>query len=118
MPDHHHTPAHRRRMFRSGLLRAGLLATALIGASLVVGIVGYHHFAGLGWVDAFYSASMIRSGMGPTDPLRTSEAKIFAGIYALYSGLVLIASTGVVLSPFMTRVLHAFHAERDDAAQR
>ena len=102
-----------RKNFRHGLLRAGLLAGALVLASLGVGIVGYRRFAGLGWVDSFYSASMIMSGMGPTEALRTAEAKIFAGIYALYSGLVLIASTGVVLSPFMTRVLHAFHAEQD-----
>ncbi len=106
-----HGLAHHRKMFRSGLLRAGLVAGVLVGVSLVAGILGYHHFADLGWVDAFYSASMIMSGMGPTDVLRTKEAKIFAGVYALYSGLVLIASTGVVLSPFMTRVLHAFHAE-------
>jgi MFS family permease len=108
-----HSPSHRRRVFRFGLLRAGLVAGVLVGASLVAGILGYHHFARLGWVDAFYSASMIMSGMGPTDPLQTPEAKIFAGVYALYSGLVLIASTGVVLSPFMTHVLHAFHAEEE-----
>jgi hypothetical protein len=113
MTDHVHSLSHHRRIFRSGLLRAGLVAGVIVCASLVVGILGYHHFAGLGWVDSFYSASMIMSGMGPTDPLSSREAKIFAGLYALYSGLVLIASTGVVLSPFMTRVLHAFHAERD-----
>ncbi len=90
-----------------------MIAGVLVGVSLVVGILGYHHFAGLGWVDSFYSASMIMSGMGPTEVLRSSQAKIFAGVYAIYSGLVLIASTGVVLSPFMTHVLHAFHAERD-----
>jgi hypothetical protein len=110
MNDDRHGPAHHRRLFRSGLLRAALVAGVLVGVSLLAGILGYHHFARLGWVDAFYSASMIMSGMGPTDVLLTREAKIFAGIYALYSGLVLIASTGVVLSPFMTRVLHAFHA--------
>jgi hypothetical protein len=108
-----HSPSHRRRIFRRGLIRAGMLAGVIVCASLLVGILGYHHFAGLGWVDSFYSASMIMSGMGPTDALRTREAKIFAGFYALYSGLVLIASTGVVLSPFMTHVLHAFHAEHD-----
>jgi hypothetical protein len=90
-----------------------MIAGVLVGISLVVGILGYRHFAGLGWVDSFYSASMIMSGMGPTDVLRSDQAKIFAGVYAIYSGLVLIASTGVVLSPFMTHVLHAFHAERD-----
>jgi hypothetical protein len=108
-----HGPAHRRRVLRHGLARAGAIAGALVGISLLVGVLGYHHFVALGWVDAFYSASMILGGMGPTEPLRSDPAKIFAGIYALYSGLVLIASTGVLLSPFMTHVLHAFHAEQD-----
>ena len=110
----HHGPAHRRRVFRHGLARAGAIAGALVSASLLVGILGYHHVAELDWVDSFYSASMILGGMGPTEPLRSSGAKIFAGLYALYSGLVLIASTAVVLSPFMTHVLHAFHADHDE----
>jgi hypothetical protein len=109
-----HGPAHRRRVFRHGLLRAGLVAGALVAASLLVGILGYRHFAGLGWVDSFYSASMILSGMGPAEQLTTRPAKIFAGLYALYAGLVLIASTAVLLGPFMTHVLHVFHAEHDE----
>jgi hypothetical protein len=108
-----HGPAHRRKVFRHGLLRAGLIAGALVVISLLVGVLGYHHFAGFSWIDSFYGASMILSGMGPTDPLPSSMAKIFAGVFALYSGLVLIASTAVLLSPFMTHVLHAFHAEHD-----
>jgi MFS family permease len=106
-------PAHRQRVFRHGLLRAGAIAGVLVGVSLLAGILGYHHFADLGWVDSFYVAAMILGGMGPTDPLRSDPAKIFAGLYALYSGLVLIASTAVILSPFMTHVLHVFHAEHD-----
>jgi hypothetical protein len=118
MTTPHATVAHRRRVFRHGLLRAGGIAGALVCVSLLVGILGYHQFAGLGWVDSFYSASMIMSGMGPTEPLATSRAKIFAGLYALYSGLVLIAATGVILSPFMNRVLHLFHAEHDPKDDR
>jgi hypothetical protein len=113
MEARRHGPAHRRRVFRHGMARAGAIAAALVGISLLVGVLGYHHFVTLGWVDAFYSASMILGGMGPTDPLHSDAAKIFAGLYALYSGLVLIASTGLLLSPFMTHVLHAFHAEDD-----
>ena len=113
MATPHHGPAHRRRVFRHGLARAGAIAGVVVSLSLLIGILGYHHFAGFGWVDSFYSASMILSGMGPAESLPTREAKIFAGLYALYSGLVLIASTAVVLSPFMTHVLHAFHADHD-----
>jgi hypothetical protein len=115
MDNSKRSPSHGRKVFRHGLARAGMIAGLLVGISLLVGILGYRHFAGLGWVDSFYSASMIMSGMGPTDVLRSSQAKIFAGIYAIYSGLLLIASTGVVLSPFMTQVLHAFHAEHDSS---
>jgi hypothetical protein len=113
MATPHHGTAHRRRVFRHGLARAGAIAGVLVGLSLLVGVLGYHHFAGFDWVDSLYSASMILSGMGPTAALVSNPAKIFAGLYALYSGLVLIASTAVVLSPFMTHVLHAFHAEHD-----
>ena len=111
MASQRHAPSHRRQVFRHGLARAGTIAGALVGFSLLVGILGYHHFARLGWVDSFYSAAMILGGMGPTEPLQSDGAKIFAGLYALYSGLVLIASTAVILSPFMTHVLHVFHAE-------
>jgi len=113
MATPHHGPAHRRRVFRHGLARAAAIAGVVVSLSLLIGILGYHHFAGFGWVDSFYSASMILSGMGPTAALVSNPAKIFAGLYALYSGLVLIASTAVVLSPFMTHVLHAFHADHD-----
>jgi hypothetical protein len=116
MASRKHGPAHRRQVFRHGLLRAGAIAGALVGISLLAGVLGYRHFAGLGWVDSFYSASMILGGMGPTEPLVSAPAKIFAGLYALYSGLVLIASTAVLLSPFMTHVLHVFHAEHDGEA--
>jgi hypothetical protein len=118
MTNRRHGPAHRQRVFRHGLLRAGGIAGTLVSVSLLVGVLGYHHFAGFGWVDSFYSASMILSGMGPTEALPSRGAKIFAGIYALYSGLLLIASTAIVLSPFMTRVLHVFHAEHDEGDQQ
>ena len=91
-------------------------AALLIAVSLVGGMCGYRYFEGMTWVDAFANASMILSGMGPLTPLNTEAGKIFAGSYALYSGLVLILATGVIVAPLFHRVLHRFHleAERDE----
>ena len=59
-------------------------------------------------------ASMILGGMGPVNPLRTDSAKIFASLYALFSGLVFIALMGIVLSPVVHRIMHKFHVDEKD----
>ena len=97
--------------FRLRLLRAGTLGLALIAASLVVGMAGYHFIAKDAWADSFLNAAMILSGMGPIGELKTTGAKIFAGLYALYSGLALITIAGIILSPVIHRFLHKFHLE-------
>jgi hypothetical protein len=102
-----------RREFVGRLLRSALFGGALILASLAVGMVGYHWFEGLGWVDAFANAAMLLSGMGPLQPLATSAGKVFAGLYAIYSGLALISIAGIVFAPAVHRFLHRFHFEND-----
>jgi hypothetical protein len=99
------------------LLSSVVIAGVLIGASLFAGVAGYHFFEGMTWVDAFVNAAMILSGMGPVTELRTPGAKLFAGCYALYSGLVLILATGIILGPFVRRVLHRFHWESKSRAE-
>lgn len=83
----------------------------LIGFSLSIGVLGYHTLGGLPWIDAFLDASMILSGMGPMSPLHSTAAKIFAGCYALYSGIALLTTAGVILAPAIHRALHKFHLE-------
>lgn len=100
-----------RDVFYRRLRRNMLAALALIAVSLAVGIAGYHWLGGLAWIDAFQNAAMILSGMGPVDTLSSSGAKFFAGCYALYSGLALIATAGVALAPILHRVFHRFHLE-------
>jgi len=78
---------------------------------LIGGVMAYHWIGGLGWTDALLNASMILSGMGPVDRLSTTEAKLFASAYALFSGLVFIAIMGIVVSPIVHRVLHKFHID-------
>jgi len=83
----------------------------LILFSLTIGMIGYHLIGGLPWVDAFLDASMILSGMGPVSELHTDRAKLFAGCYAIYCGIALIGTTGVILAPLIHRALHKFHLE-------
>jgi hypothetical protein len=87
-------------------------AIALLGGALLIGVAGYHFFAGLAWVDALLNASMILTGMGPVDVLTSTGAKIFASAYALFSGVVFLSATGVIIAPVVHRVLHRFHLER------
>jgi hypothetical protein len=76
-------------------------------------MAGYGYFERMGWADAFANAAMILSGMGPLSPLQTTGGKVFAGLYALYSGLMLIVATGVVLAPVVHRLMHRFHLEAE-----
>jgi hypothetical protein len=104
----------KRRPFYHRFLMALALAAGIIGCSLAIGILGYHFIGGLKWVDALLDAAMILSGMGPVSPLTSDAAKVFAACYALFSGLILISATGIVLSPLFHRVLHRFHVEERD----
>ena len=97
-----------RRLSRS--LAAG---ATLIVLSLSIGMAGYHWIGGLAWVDAFLDAAMILAGMGPISPLHTNAAKLFAGGYALYCGIALISTAGIILAPLIHRYLHKFHLEDD-----
>jgi len=97
--------------FRARLIKTASLGFALIAASLVVGMLGYHYIAEQTWPDSFLNAAMILSGMGPIGELNSTAAKIFAGSYALYSGLALILIAGIILAPIVHRFLHKFHLE-------
>ena len=87
------------------------VACCIIALVLFIGVSGYHWLAGLDWVDSLLEASMILGGMGPVNPVKTTQAKLFASGYALFSGLVFIGIMGIVLTPIVHRILHKFHVE-------
>jgi len=89
------------------------LSAATIGAALGIGVVGYHYFGGLPWIDALVNASMILGGMGPVDPITTNAGKLFASAYALFSGLLFIGAASLVLTPFVHRIMHKLHIQED-----
>ena len=89
--------------------RNGLLVIVI---ALGAGMFGYHHFEGMPWIDAFANAAMILSGMGPLATLTTAKGKLFAGFYALFSGLVFVVVMGIVFAPVVHRFMHRFHLEK------
>jgi len=104
-------PLATRRLFAWRLVRAAALWLVIAAGGLVVGMAGYAGFEGMSFVDAYVNAAMILSGMGPVTELKTTAGKIFAGSYAIFSGLVIVIATGFVLAPIFHRVLHRFHVE-------
>jgi hypothetical protein len=101
-------PSYYARLARGAAI--GLLVTVI---ALGAGMFGYHHFEGMPWIDAFANAAMILSGMGPLAPLNTASGKLFAGIYALFSGLLFVVVMGIVFAPVVHRFMHHFHFEDD-----
>jgi hypothetical protein len=112
--------SHRHRLLpwplflRRAAVHAGFAGGAIF-AAVAIGTIGYRVLAQLPWVDAFLNASMILGGMGPVDVLKTSGAKMFAALYALFSGLFFIAISGLLLAPWLHRILHRIHMDEDDA---
>lgn len=104
-------PVASRRVFYSRLARNGSWGAGVILASLAAGMGGYSGCEGMSLIDSFVNAAMILSGMGPVSPLNTTCGKLFAGWYAIYSGLVLIGVAGLVFAPVYHRLLHRFHVD-------
>ena len=90
------------------------IAASIISISLALGILGYHLLGALGWVDSLLEASMILGGMGPVSPMANDIVKIFASFYALYSGLVLLTTTGLLLAPWVHKIAYHTHRQAYD----
>jgi hypothetical protein len=88
-----------------------LAASGLVLGSLLIGIAGYSHYEHLAWRDAFLNAAMLLGGMGPVESPQTEGGKLFAGLYALYAGLVFLVAIAIVIAPVVHRLLHKFHWE-------
>lgn len=113
MYEHHKQPLAKKSVFVRRLALNGLIGLVLLFFSLGLGMVGYHFLENLSWIDSLLNASMILGGMGPVNPLQTVAGKIFASFYALYSGVILLASVGILAAPIFHRFLHHFHLADD-----
>jgi hypothetical protein len=98
-----------RGRFYKRLAWHALLLAALIGISLFGGMLGYVMFEHLSWLDAFLNASMLLGGMGPVNAPVHPAGKLFAGLYALYSGLLFLVAAALVFAPLLHRIMHRLH---------
>jgi hypothetical protein len=114
MFEHHSQPLLPMGQFILRLVRHSILAFIVIACALGIGIFGYRFFEGLSWLDSFLNASMILGGMGPVSELHNPAAKLFAGFYALFAGLVFIGVAGIVILPIAHRFLHILHLDSSD----
>lgn len=102
------------RLFIRRLAICLAMAAVLVVVGIGTGVLGYHYLAGFRWIDSLLNASMILTGMGPVGELPNNTAKVFASVYALFSGLIFISVMALLLSPVMHRLLHAFHIAEED----
>ena len=100
--------------YYSAIFKSILLAFAILIFSLGIGIAGYCYHFNFGFVDGLINASMILGGMGPVDIATTNGAKIFASIYALYSGVAFLSIFAIILAPVLHRFLHRFHLDLEE----
>jgi hypothetical protein len=111
--EHRQQPLSSRSAFLRRWAFFILIGLGLIAGSLVIGMVGYHFLERMSWIDSYLNAAMLLGGMGPVGELHHPAAKIFAGLYAMFSGLVLLVSVGVMVTPLFHRFLHRFHLDPD-----
>lgn len=111
MYEHRTQPLLPRRRFLARLAHSGGIVLLLVAGSLAIGMVGFRELAALDWMDAFLNAAMLLGGMGPVNTPTSSGGKLFAGLYALYCGLVVVIAAGILLAPIAHRMLHRFHLD-------
>lgn len=113
MYETHLRPPLPRRQFLGRLAIHFVLAMGLAAVSLAIGMAGYAYYEGLVWRDAFLNSAMLLGGMGPVESPHTPGGKIFAGLYALYAGLVLLVIAGIMSAPVVHRLIHKFHWDQE-----
>jgi len=116
MYEHKHDPLLPRAKFKRRLVHHAFIAMGIVAGSLAFGVFGFHFLSDLTWIDALLNAAMLLGGMGPVGDLQNWSAmgKIFATLYALYSGIIFLVVVGVLFAPVFHRFLHRFHLELTD----
>jgi len=112
--ENHKQPLLERNKFLLRFAKHVLFGMLIILISLGIGMLGYHFFENLSWVDSLLNASMLLGGMGPVNGLTTTVGKVFASVYALFSGILFLVAAGVMVAPVVHRILHRLHLDTEE----
>jgi hypothetical protein len=111
MYEHKKQPLASTRTFYQRVIKNLFVASVILLFCLLVGIFGYHFWANASWIDAIHNSAMILSGMGPVIEIDNTSGKLFSSAYALFSGVIFIATIGFILAPAIHRLFHRMHIE-------
>ncbi len=114
MYEKHYEPLLPRMKFFFRLLSHLLTGVGILIISLGIGVLGYHGYEHLSWLDSLLNASMILGGMGPVNIVQTDGGKWFASFYALFSGMIFLGVFGIIIAPVIHRLLHLMHLEEKE----
>ncbi|MEW6702482.1 MAG: hypothetical protein AB1298_07170 [Bacteroidota bacterium] len=109
--EHKNEPLLPKNLFVKRAIKHLFIGAAAIFVSLTIGIFGYHFVEGFTWIDSLLNASMILGGMGPVGEMHTDNGKIFASMYALFSGIIFLVTVGIIIAPVVHRFLHSMHID-------
>ena len=114
MFEHSKKPMVNSRIYLQRQIRFAFYSVLLLIFSLGIGVIGYHFLADLGWIDSLLNASMILTGMGPVNPMISTEAKLFSSFYALFSGVAFLSIAAVMFAPLIHRFLHKLQIDLEE----
>ena len=104
-----------KAVFYKRIWRNAFVGIFIMLVCLFIGVLGYKiTIPELDWYDSLLNASMILSGMGPiidSSIVLTKSAKVFASMYALFSGVAFISTIGILIAPIAHRFFHKLHVE-------
>lgn len=93
----------------------GILFMSMV---LLIGMLGYHFIEDMSWINAFTNSALTLADMGLITPVTTDAGKIFAGIFALLSGLIFFSVIGIIFAPIIHRIFHKFHLNSDSDEEK
>jgi len=114
MYEHKHQKLADKTTYYNRVAKNAAVASLILFICLMMGVLGYHYTANIGWLDSLHNASMILSGMGPVVEIKTVEGKLFSSFYALFSGVAFITNIGLLITPYVHRFFHKLHVGEED----